>query len=160
MEPLLAPEVTKVLWDTRGNKVLPGMLLHLEGKQWPSEMLQKIPLWHHSAVHLHQREKKVQQFHHWELIKWDGTRKCFTPVHETQDIPSCSPIYPLLWNRMPTDINMDNMWQDFTHRKQDISCRLESILLKIWLNNREQSTHYVIFIRSQHKVCNFFTPML
>lgn len=43
----------------------------------------------------------------------------------------------------------------FTHRMQDSSCRLESILLQIWLNNREQSTHYVIYITSQHKVCNF-----
>lgn len=41
--------------------------------------------------------------------------KCFTPVHETQDIPSRSPIYPLLWNRVQTDINMDKSWQDFPH---------------------------------------------
>lgn len=99
------------------------MLLNLEGKHWGSEMLHKIPLRHHSAVLLYQREKKVQQFHHWKLIEWDEIwGKCFTPVHETQDIPSYSPICPLLWNRMQTDINMDNIWQDFTHRKQDSSC--------------------------------------
>lgn len=87
--------------------------------------------------------------------QWVGAGTSFTPVHESQDTPSCSPPFAHCFG---TECRLILTWtfdRIFTHRMQDSSCRLESILLQIWLNNRQQSRHYVIYITSQHKVCNF-----
>lgn len=150
MEPLLGPEATKVLWDARENKVSSGMLLNLEGKHWGREMLQKIPLWHHGAVHLHPREKRSIITENWSSGLKQG--------RVSHMRAKTSPLVHPLCHCFGAECRLVLTWtfdRIFTHRMQDSSCRLESILLQIWLNNREQSTHYVIYITSQHKVCNF-----
>jgi len=61
MEPLLGHEGTKSPLSTAENKVLSELLLELQGGHWGSEVLWRVYLWDHSIVHLHLKEKKIQQ---------------------------------------------------------------------------------------------------